>query len=144
MDALKRKADLGLVYWSKSQKKFLHRVVTPLELTSHSLKAFDHFINEVRVFRVTRIRRLAVVPSGSRSVPPLLRVPIPKWAMVGLGVAAALLAAAVWRAQRPRAVAVPKTPEAVLESVPVPLLLTNRPATPEAEHSGQNLRPEAN
>lgn len=72
VDALKQGSALAIVYWSKSQGKYLRRVVTPLDLDMDSLKAFDHTLQDVRLFKVIRIRQITVLPPGSHESPPRL------------------------------------------------------------------------
>lgn len=69
LDALKQGSDLGIVYWSRSQRKYLRRVVTPLDLDVDSLKAFDHSIQDVRLFKVVRIRQITLLPPGTHDAP---------------------------------------------------------------------------
>lgn len=99
-EALHETRDLALIYWSKSQRKFLRRIVTPLELDGYSLKAFDHSINDVRVFKVTRIRQVANVQRGSRALPAMTDVVMAYVAVVGCGVlAVVMLGVAIYRGQ---------------------------------------------
>ena len=72
LDALKTRSDLAIVYWSKSQKKYLRRVVTPLDLDLDSLKAFDHSLQDVRLFKVIRIRQITLLSPGNHDAPPRL------------------------------------------------------------------------
>ena len=97
-EALRQSADLGVIYWSKTEKRFLRRVLTPLELDGYSLKAFDHTDNDIRVFKVTRLKTVEVVPRGSNKVPPLASATGLLWVLTGLGgTAIALLAVALYR-----------------------------------------------
>ncbi len=88
LQAIKQSADLGLVYWSRREKRFLRRIVTPMELDGYSMKAFDHTANDVRTFKVTRIRVVEIMQRGSQQEPPRLTVPASTWALGGLGVVA--------------------------------------------------------
>ena len=97
-EALRQSADLGVIYWSKTEKRFLRRALTPLELDGYSLKAFDHTDNDIRVFKVTRLKTVEVVPRGSNKVPPLASATGLLWVLTGLGgTAIALLAVALYR-----------------------------------------------
>lgn len=97
-EAMQQSADLGVIYWSKSQKTFLRRIITPLELEGYTLRAFDHNVNDVRIFKVTRIKTVEVVPRGSEKLPLRLSVSGAIWTLAGLGVAAiTLLAVALYR-----------------------------------------------
>lgn len=84
-EALKQNADLGMIYWSRTAKEFQRRVVTPLELDGYSLKAFDHTTEQTRVFKITRIRSIQVVPHGSATVPGRLPIAGSVWTLAGLG-----------------------------------------------------------
>jgi hypothetical protein len=155
LEALKQMADLALVYWSKSEKKYLRRIVTPLELDGYSLKAFDHSTNDVRIFKVTRIREIKLVARGSRVLPPLIAASLSNWALGACGLAAALLlAVALFRKEGPKidAATLPagtlKTP---FETLPLPA--TNAPEplrapvsatpTPEPATPASNTNPSA-
>jgi hypothetical protein len=132
LQAIKQSADLGLVYWSRSEKRFLRRIVTPLELDGYSMKAFDHTANDVRTFKVTRIKVLEIVERGSQAVPPRLTVPASTWALGGLGVVAlTMLALFLFRGRDTmespplstnfvpfEVSATPSTSEAALETAP--------------------------
>jgi ATP-dependent Clp protease adapter protein ClpS len=110
-EALAKTADLGLLYWSRSQKKFLRRVVTPLELNGHVLKAFDHTIENVRVFRITAIREARIVPRGGGAPPSLIKVVLPEWSVAGAGLGLiALCGALLWRTPRTTSEWVASTP----------------------------------
>ncbi len=100
--ALHQTADLGIIYFSKSEKKFQKRIVTPLELDGYSLKAFDHTRNELRIFKVTRLRDAVIIPKGTRSFPRIKSESGSRWALVGFGGAAlALLAFTLLRDRLP-------------------------------------------
>ena len=100
--ALHQTADMGIIYWSKSEKKFQKRIVTPLELDGYSLKAFDHTRNEVRIFKVTRLRDAVIIPKGTRTFPRIKSESGSRWALVGFGGAAlALLAFTLLRDRLP-------------------------------------------
>jgi hypothetical protein len=128
-EAFKQMADLALVYWSKSEKKYLRRIVTPLELDGYSLKAFDHSINDARIFKVTRIREITLVAPGSRVLPSMIASSLQNWALGVYGVAAALLLAlALFRreGQKIDATALPSEPlTSPFETLPLPA--TNAP-----------------
>jgi len=97
-EALRLSADLGIIYWSKTEKRFLRRVITPLQLDGYSLKAFDHTDNDIRIFKVTRLKTVEVVERGSNKVPPLASATGLLWVIAGLGGAAiGLLAVALYR-----------------------------------------------
>ena len=101
-DAMRQSADLGVVYWSKSEKGFLRRVITPLEMEGYTLKAFDHSAGDIRIFKVTRLKTVEVVPRGSNKLPSRLSASGAVWSLIGLGVAAvALLAVALYRGRGP-------------------------------------------
>ncbi len=134
LQAIKQNADLGLVYWSRREKRFLRRIVTPMELDGYSMKAFDHTANDVRTFKVTRIRVVELVPRGSPQEPPHLTIPASTWALGGLGVVAlGLLVVFLFRArnaaQSPplstnlapfEASATPETPAPLPAAAPTP------------------------
>jgi hypothetical protein len=97
-DAIQQSADLGVIYWSKSEKSFLRRVITPLEMEGYTLKAFDHTAGDIRIFKVTRLKTVELVPRGSEKLPSRFATAGVVWALVGLGVVAvALLAVALYR-----------------------------------------------
>ena len=97
-EALRINSDLGIIYWSKTEKRFLRRVVTPLELDGYSLKAFDHADNDIRIFKVTRLKTVEIVERGSNKVPPLASATGLLWVIAALGGAAiGLLAVALYR-----------------------------------------------
>jgi hypothetical protein len=96
--AIDESSDLGLVYWSKTERRFLRRIITPLELDGYSLKAFDHTDSDVRIFQVTRIKTIEIVAPGTEKLPPLKSALNPGWALAGVGVVAiGLLAFALYR-----------------------------------------------
>lgn len=104
LDAIRDRLDLGMIYWSKTERKFIRRVITPLELDGYSMKAFDHSLGSNRIFKVTRIRLVEIIPTGAPKQPPsrMKLVSMPTLVAVGLGVVAlALLALALVRSQGP-------------------------------------------
>lgn len=70
LDAIQAHGDLGMIYWSKSEKKFIRRVVTPEELDGYSMRGFDHTLGRPRIFKVTRIRLIELIPPGGPKAPP--------------------------------------------------------------------------
>jgi hypothetical protein len=96
--AIDESSDLAIVYWSKKGRRFLRRIVSPLELDGYSLKAFDHTVNDVRIFQVTRIKTFEIIAPGTEKLPSFKSALSPNWLLVGLGVVAiALLAFALYR-----------------------------------------------
>jgi hypothetical protein len=96
--AIDESADLGVVYWSKTEKRFLRRLITPLELDGYALKAFDHSVNDVRIFQVTRFKTIEIVPPGTKKLPSLRSALNPNWVLAGIGVIAiGFLAFALYR-----------------------------------------------
>jgi predicted DNA-binding transcriptional regulator YafY len=65
-EAMRIAADLSLVYWSRTEKRYLKRVVTPHELEGFFLKGYDHTRNKIRYFKITRIKDLQII-SGSET-----------------------------------------------------------------------------
>ncbi len=126
--ALHQTADLGVIYWSKSEKKFQRRIVTPLELDGYSLKAFDHTRNEVRIFKVTRLRDAVIVPRGTRSFPRIKSDAGSRWALVGFGgVALALLGFTLIRDQLGANSDAPRTASAAVTTTSGPSAETSVP-----------------
>lgn len=104
LEAIQAKLDVGIIYWSKHENKFLRRVVTPEELDGYSLRGFDHTLKRTRVFKVTRIRLIELIPQGAvkRAPSRMKLVSVPTVAATGLGgIALVLLALALIRGQGP-------------------------------------------
>jgi predicted DNA-binding transcriptional regulator YafY len=61
-EAINSGKDIKMRYWAKSRKKYSNRTVTPLALDDTYMRAYDHFRKAERRFKVTRIKKLVVVP----------------------------------------------------------------------------------
>jgi Tfp pilus assembly protein PilF len=93
--ALRDHVDISIVYWSKSRRKILRKVVTPESLEGLMLQAFDASRKTSRTFKITRIKEIALVTDplhfGGRSsdglpapvrwviIPLLLALPVVVW-----------------------------------------------------------------
>lgn len=84
--ALEQRADLGMIYWSKSERRHLRRVVTPQSLDGYAMRAFDPKVGDVRIFKVTRIRLIELIPPGAPKRAPS------RWKLVTPALAVAVLA----------------------------------------------------
>jgi len=127
LDAIHDRLDVGMIYWSKSEKKFIRRVVTPEELDGYSMRGFDHTLGGIRIFKVTRIRLIEPIPTGSPKRAPsrMKLVSVPTVLAISLGgVALALLALALVRG---------KGPQPLTSIVPLPIEPPGITSTPPAD-----------
>ena len=77
-DAIANPRDLSMHYYTGSRGEFSDRTITPIEITAEKyLIAFCHLRNEERVFRLSRIVRLAQLPNEN-DASPILCYPIPE------------------------------------------------------------------
>lgn len=105
LQALEQGADIGMIYWSKTARRHLRRVVTPQSLDGYAMRAFDPKAAEVRIYKVTRIRWLELIPRGApRRAPSIWKLVTPAMAgAVAVGLLAfGLLALALTRSQGPQ------------------------------------------
>jgi hypothetical protein len=136
LDAIRLGRPVGMIYWSKTEKRFLRRVVTPRELDGYSMRGWDHKLGTERIFKVTRIRWAEVIPAGAPEKPPSRFKVISRATVVATalgGIALALLAVALLRSKPVTPVTVilppletPAAAPAVATAAPV----TNQTAAP--------------
>jgi ATP-dependent Clp protease adapter protein ClpS len=90
LDAIRDGCDIGMIYWSKTQRRYISRVVTPQSLDGYAMRAVDHTTGAERIFKVTRIRLLHIIPAGAPKRAPsrLVLIPPITYAVIGLGVVA--------------------------------------------------------
>jgi ATP-dependent Clp protease adapter protein ClpS len=134
LEAIRQSADLGVVYWSKSSKGFLRRVITPLQLDGYNLKAFDHSKGDIRVFKVTRLKTVEIVPRGSEKLPSRMLASGTAWSLGVLGVAAvALLVVALYRGRvgEPTSIGPPSSTNALLSRVATGRITIARASIPD-------------
>src|SRR5207249_590913 len=118
LEALQKATDLAMIYWSKSERRFQRRIITPLELDGYMLKAFDHTRNDVHEFKITRIKAVVPVARGCQSMPQIGSISAGRWLWVGLvGVALTVLTVELLRHHGSDSV----KPETVLGAVPAPI-----------------------
>ncbi|MCG3148081.1 MAG: hypothetical protein PCFJNLEI_01523 [Verrucomicrobiae bacterium] len=136
LDAIHAGVDVGMIYWSKSEKKFIRRVVTPEELDGYSMRAFDHTLGGIRIFKVTRIRLIEPIPKGAPKRAPsrLKLVSVPTVAAITLGgIALGLLALTLNRGTGPQPMAASLPLPAIrAPGVPVPVEPPPAPAPTNA------------
>jgi len=129
LEAIRDGLDLGIIYWSKSEKKFIRRVITPQHLDGYSLHCFDQTKQVERIFKVTRMRLVEIIPAGAVKRPPS-RTKLFSWAMVSttaIGfLALALLGLTLVRGQGPR----PAT-NFIVPAIEPPALMVTTNAIPE-------------
>jgi ATP-dependent Clp protease adapter protein ClpS len=110
--ALEQRCDLRITYWSKSHQKFLRRIVTPVALDGHLLRAYDHEKCAPRMYLVTRIRRVSLVSADATTaaVPLYFRTHRGVVWAVALGVPGLLVLMVVLAQQLPKWMPAPKYP----------------------------------